>query len=123
MTQPGRCTTSLGGNGAIAAQVAPRGGEPRSKNYPNSFRGDRFEAELKTVGASNLILAGSMTRMWNRTARGAPNLGFALTVAVATATRALPGPDGPVAAAMVQPPARRAVGPVRRGGAGAADIS
>ncbi|GAS96756.1 nicotinamidase-like amidase [Mycolicibacterium canariasense] len=102
---PGSLYDITGESGAIAAQVAPRGGEPVIvKNYPNSFVETDFEAELKTVGASNLILAGFMTHMCvNSTARGAFNLGFAPTVvAAATATRALPGPDGPVAAATVQ---------------------
>lgn len=102
---PGSLYDITGESGAIAAQVAPRGGEPVIvKNYPNSFVQTDLDAELKTVGASNLILAGFMTHMCvNSTARGAFNLGFAPTVvAAATATRALPGPDGPVPAATVQ---------------------
>lgn len=102
---PGSLYDIAGESGAIAAQVAPRGGEPVIvKNYPNSFVETDLEAELKTVGASNLILAGFMTHMCvNSTARGAFNLGFAPTVvAAATATRALPGPDGPVPAEALQ---------------------
>jgi nicotinamidase-related amidase len=102
---PGSLYDITGESGAITAQVAPRGGEPVIvKNYPNSFVQTDLDAELKTVGASNLILAGFMTHMCvNSTARGAFNLGFAPTVvAAATATRALPGPDGPVPAATVQ---------------------
>lgn len=94
-----------GESGAIADAVAPRGGEPVIvKNYPNSFVHTDLENELKTVGATNLILAGFMTHMCvNSTARGAFNLGFAPTVvAAATATRSLPGVDGPVPAALVQ---------------------
>ncbi len=94
---PGSLYDIAGESGAIAAQVAPRGGEPVIvKNYPNSFVETDLEAELKTVGASNLILAGFMTHMCvNSTARGAFNLGFAPTVvAAATATRALPGVAG-----------------------------
>lgn len=102
---PGSLYDIEGQSGAIAAQVAPRGGEPVIvKNYPNSFVQTDLENELKTIGASNLILAGFMTHMCvNSTARGAFNLGYAPTVvAAATATRSLPGVDGPVAAAMVQ---------------------
>lgn len=102
---PGSLYDITGESGAIAAQVAPRGGEPVIvKNYPNSFVQTDFESELKTVGASNLILAGFMTHMCvNSTARGAFNLGFAPTVvSAATATRSLPGPDGPVSAAAIQ---------------------
>lgn len=102
---PGSLYDIAGESGAIAAQVAPRGGEPVIvKNYPNSFVQTDFESELKTVGASNLILTGFMTHMCvNSTARGAFNLGFAPTVvSAATATRSLPGPDGPVSAAAVQ---------------------
>ena len=50
------------------------------------------------VGVKNLVVVGFMTHMCiNSTARGAFNLGYAVTVpAAATATRALPAPDGSV---------------------------
>jgi nicotinamidase-related amidase len=102
---PGSLYDIAGESGAIAGQVAPRGGEPVIvKNFPNSFVQTDLENELKAVGATNLILAGFMTHMCvNSTARGAFNLGFAPTVvAAATATRSLPGPAGPVSAAALQ---------------------
>lgn len=88
--------------GAIADKVAPVAGEPVIvKNYPNSFVGTDLEAQLKSTGRSNVVLAGFMTHMCvNSTARGAFNLGFAPTVvAAATATRDLPGTDGRVVTA------------------------
>lgn len=89
--------------GAITPRVAPRDGEPVVvKGYPNSFVQTDLDERLRSLGASNLVLAGFMTHMCvNSTARGAFNLGYAPTVvAAATATRALPGVDGqPVVAA------------------------
>ena len=102
---PGSLYDVDGESGAIVAQVAPRDGEPVVvKNYPNSFVGTDLEQRLKSLGASNLVLAGFMTHMCvNSTARGAFNLGFAPTVvAAATATRALPGVDTTVPAAAMQ---------------------
>ena len=99
---PGSLYDINGESGAIVAQVAPRDGEPVIvKQYPNSFVQTDLDEHLKAIGASNLLLTGFMTHMCvNSTARGAFNLGFAPTVvAAATATRALPGVDGPVAAA------------------------
>jgi nicotinamidase-related amidase len=87
--------------GAIVDRVAPREGEHRIvKNYPNSFAGTDLESHLRGKGATNLVLAGFMTHMCvNSTARGAFTAGFAPSVvAAATATRALPGPDGTVPA-------------------------
>jgi nicotinamidase-related amidase len=94
-----------GESGAIVVQVAPRDAEPVVvKNYPNSFVKTELDGLLKTVDASNLVLAGFMTHMCvNSTARGAFNLGYSPTVvAAATATRALPGvgEDAVPAAAM-----------------------
>jgi nicotinamidase-related amidase len=86
-------------SGAIVARVAPRDGEPVVvKQYPNSFVETDLEERLKSVGASNLVVAGFMTHMCvNSTARGAFNLGYAPTVvAAATATRSLPGVAGEV---------------------------
>lgn len=91
--------------GAIVDRVAPREGEHRIvKNFPNAFVGTDLDEHLRARGAQNLVIAGFMTHMCvNSTARAAFNAGFASTVvAGATATRALPGPDGPVAASALQ---------------------
>ncbi|GLZ48670.1 isochorismatase [Actinomycetospora sp. NBRC 106375] len=91
--------------GAIVDRVAPRDGEHRIvKNFPNSFVGTDLDEYLRGVDATNLVLAGFMTHMCvNSTARGAFNAGFAPSVvAAATATRALPGPDGAVPASSLQ---------------------
>lgn len=83
--------------GAIVDRVAPRGDEPVIvKQFPNSFVQTDLDERLKSLGASNLVLAGFMTHMCvNSTARGAFSLGYAPTVvAAATATRTLAGPDG-----------------------------
>ncbi|BBY84409.1 cysteine hydrolase family protein [Mycolicibacterium tokaiense] len=102
---PGSLYDIDGESGAIVAQVAPRGDEPVVvKSYPNSFVQTDLEERLTAVNATNLVLAGFMTHMCvNSTARGAFNLGYAPTVvARATATRELPGVDGPVPAAALQ---------------------
>ncbi|WP_029116055.1 isochorismatase family protein [Mycobacterium sp. URHB0044] len=103
---PGSLYDIDGESGAIVEQVAPRDGETVViKQYPNSFVQTDLDSCLKTVGASNLVLAGFMTHMCvNSTARGAFNLGYAPTVvAAATATRALPGVTGEtVPAAAIQ---------------------
>ncbi|MER2251938.1 cysteine hydrolase family protein [Methylorubrum podarium] len=83
--------------GQISDEVAPRAGEPViTKAYPSSFAGTDLQAQLEAAGVKDLILAGFMTHMCiNSTARSAFTLGFRPTVvASATATRALPGPDG-----------------------------
>jgi nicotinamidase-related amidase len=85
--------------GAIADKVAPVAGEAVVvKHYPNSFVGTELETHLKAAGVKDLVVAGFMTHMCiNSTARGAFNLGYTVTVpAAATATRALPAPDGSV---------------------------
>ena len=85
--------------GEIADKVAPAAGEAVVvKHYPNSFVGTELDARLKAAGVKNLVVVGFMTHMCiNSTARGAFNLGYAVTVpAAATATRALPAPDGGV---------------------------
>lgn len=85
--------------GAIADKVAPAAGEAVVvKHYPNAFVGTDLDARLKAAGVKNLVVAGFMTHMCiNSTTRGAFNLGYAVTVpAAATATRALPAPDGSV---------------------------
>jgi nicotinamidase-related amidase len=102
---PGSLYDVNGESGAIVEQVAPRGDEPVVvKGHPNSFVQTDLDERLKAVGATNLVLAGFMTHMCvNSTARGAFNLGYAPTVvAAATATRELPGVDGPVPAAALQ---------------------
>lgn len=100
--------------GQISDQVAPGPGEPVIiKNYPNSFVGTDLDARLRQAPGRELILAGFMTHMCvNSTARGAFNLGYHPTVvASATATRALPGPDGvPVPAAALQAASLAAIG-------------
>jgi len=85
--------------GQISHEVAPRKGEAVIvKHYPNAFVQTDLEARLREAGAKDVIIAGFMTHMCvNSTARGAFSLGFRPTVvAAATATRALPGPDGGV---------------------------
>ncbi|MCG5248498.1 cysteine hydrolase family protein [Methylorubrum extorquens] len=100
--------------GQISDEVAPREGEPViTKAYPSSFVGTDLQAQLEAAGVKDVILAGFMTHMCvNSTARSAFNLGFRPTVvASATATRALPGPDGAtVPAAAVQAASLAALG-------------
>ena len=89
--------------GAIVPRVAPRGDEPVVvKNLPDAFVGTDLQERLGPD--RDLVLAGFMTHMCiNSTARGGFNRGYRpAVVAAATATRALPGPDGPVSAAAVQ---------------------
>ena len=92
--------------GQISDEVAPKDGEAIvTKAYPSAFVGTDLEAQLKAAGVEDVIVAGFMTHMCvNSTARSAFSLGFRPTVvAAATATRALPGPDGAtVPAAAVQ---------------------
>jgi nicotinamidase-related amidase len=92
--------------GAIVDRVAPRAGEPVVvKGFPDAFVQTDLHDRLQAVAGRNLVLAGFMTHMCvSSTARGAFNLGYRPTVvAAATATRALPGPDGdPVPAAVLQ---------------------
>ncbi|GJE46783.1 cysteine hydrolase family protein [Methylobacterium soli] len=85
--------------GQISDPVAPRDGEAViTKSYPSAFVGTDLQARLETAGIESLIVAGFMTHMCvNSTARSAFSLGFRPTVvASATATRALPAPDGSV---------------------------
>ncbi len=91
--------------GAIADVVAPAAGETVIvKAYPSSFEQTSLDAELKKRGITDLVIAGFMTHVCvNSTARAAFNHGYRATVVGnATATRALPNPDGGVvpAAAM-----------------------
>ncbi|MGH4027999.1 isochorismatase family protein [Actinomycetota bacterium Odt1-20B] len=90
--------------GAISDEVAPVDGETVVvKQFPNSFHATELEKTLTGLGfgpgsGKDLVLAGFMTHMCVAfTAQGAFNLGYRPTVvAEATATRALPGPDGSV---------------------------
>ncbi|MER5731854.1 isochorismatase family protein [Streptomyces sp. NPDC002138] len=86
--------------GSISPEVAPRDGEPVVvKTVPNAFHATTLEEVLRERGAGpDLVLAGFMTHMCvTFTAQGAFNLGFRpAVVAEATATRALPAPDGGV---------------------------
>ena len=88
--------------GQIVDRVAPREGElVIVKTFPNAFTGTDLDVRLAAAPGKDLILAGFMTHMCvNSTARGAFNLGYRPTVvAGATATRALPGPDGKLVSA------------------------
>ena len=91
--------------GAIVDRVAPREGEGVVvKNFPNAFVGTDLLDRLQAGSTTDLVLAGFMTHMCvNSTARAAFNAGFSSTVvAGATATRALPSPNGTVPAASLQ---------------------
>jgi len=88
--------------GQIVDRVAPREGElVIVKTFPNAFTGTDLDERLAAAPGKDLVLAGFMTHMCvNSTARGAFNLGYRPTVvAGATATRALPGPDGKLVSA------------------------
>lgn len=88
--------------GAIASEVAPIKGEKVIvKNYPNAFVQTSLDAELKSLGIKNIVLAGFMTHMCvNSTAHGGFNLGYAPTiVASATATRPLMSANGKILSA------------------------
>ena len=94
-----RRTTSRAPIGAIADVVAPAAGETVIvKAYPSSFEQTSLDAELKKRGVTDLVIAGFMTHVCvNSTARAAFNHGYRATVVGnATATRALPNPDGGV---------------------------
>lgn len=83
--------------GAILPQAAPIAGETVvMKRLPNAFAGTELHERLQQAGRNTLILAGFMTHMCiSATARAALDLGYQTTViADATATRALPAPDG-----------------------------
>jgi nicotinamidase-related amidase len=85
--------------GMISTEVAPIEGESViTKQFPNAFIQTELDAQLKTLGVHNIVLAGFMTHMCvNSTAHGGFNLGYApIVVASATATRALPASDGSV---------------------------
>jgi nicotinamidase-related amidase len=83
--------------GAILPQAAPIAGEPViMKRLPNGFAGTELHERLQQSGRNNLLVAGFMTHMCvSASVRAALDLGYHTTViADATATRALPAPDG-----------------------------
>ena len=83
--------------GAILPQAAPVAGEPViMKRLPNGFAGTELHERLQQAGRNTLIVAGFMTHMCiSASVRAALDLGYQSTViADATATRALPAPDG-----------------------------
>ena len=83
--------------GAILPQAAPSAGEAVvAKGLPNAFARTELHERLQQAGRNTLILAGFMTHMCiSASARAALDLGYQTTViADATATRALPAPDG-----------------------------
>ncbi|MFH9727946.1 isochorismatase family protein [Streptomyces sp. NPDC017254] len=86
--------------GAISDEVAPAEGEKVVvKQFPDAFHATDLEETLKDLGAgTDLVVAGFMTHMCVLfTAQGAFHRGYRPTVvAEATATRALPAPDGTV---------------------------
>jgi nicotinamidase-related amidase len=87
-------------SGAIVPQAAPAASEPLiMKRLPNAFTGTELHERLQATGRRNLIVAGFMTHMCISTsARAALDLGYQTTIAAdATATRALPAPDGGMA--------------------------
>ncbi|WP_020422808.1 isochorismatase family protein [Amycolatopsis sp. ATCC 39116] len=89
--------------GAISPEVSPADGEPVVvKRFPDAFHETELEKVLRELGSgTDLVLAGFMTHMCvTFTAQGAFNRGYRPTiVAEATATRALPAPDGTAVAA------------------------
>jgi nicotinamidase-related amidase len=81
----------------IAEPVAPQQDETIiTKTLPNAFAGTNLEETLSRIGRKNLIVIGYMTHMCvSSTVRAALDRGYHTTiVAKATATRALPSPDG-----------------------------
>lgn len=100
--RPGGLFDAEGEFFAIAAPVAPRGGEPVvEKAAPNAFAGTDLDAVLKGLDAKTLIVAGFMTHMCvSSTVRAALDLGYGCTVlAPACATRDLPDGSGGIVAA------------------------
>ncbi|MFD8596693.1 isochorismatase family protein [Kitasatospora sp. NPDC059646] len=94
--------------GAISAELAPADGEPVVvKTFPDAFHATELAQVLTGLGAGperpDLVIAGFMTHMCVAfTAQGAFRNGYRPTVvAEASATRALPGPDGGVLPAAV----------------------
>jgi nicotinamidase-related amidase len=98
VTQMGQAGSLFdGAGGAILPQAAPVQGEPIvTKRLPNAFAGTDLHDRLQQAGRRNLILVGFMTHMCiSASARAGLDLGYHVNVvADATATRALPAPDG-----------------------------
>lgn len=72
--------------------VAPREGENViRKNFPNAFRATQLDTKLRSLGVTELVVAGMMTHMCIDTSvRAAFDLGFTVELAHdACATRAL----------------------------------
>lgn len=87
------------------AAVAPRAGElVLQKNFPNAFRATRLDTELRSLGVTELVVAGMMTHMCIDTSvRAGFDLGFKIDLAFdACATRNLRFGETDVAAAQVQ---------------------
>lgn len=82
---------------AIVPALAPLDGETVVvKRLPNSFAGTDLDALARATGRTELIVAGFQTHMCiSSTVRAALDLGWRTTVVgAATATRALPDPQG-----------------------------
>jgi nicotinamidase-related amidase len=95
--KPGGLFDRTAARGAIAALVAPQGGETVvEKGLPNAFADTDLKALLEATGRKNLIIAGLMTHMCvSSTARAALDLGFRVTIdAASCATRDLPDGRG-----------------------------
>ena len=95
--RPGSLFDPDASRGAIADPAKPAGGETViGKKLPNSFAGTDLQKALEATGRRNIVACGFMTHMCvSSTVRAALDLGYQTTViADATATRALPAPDG-----------------------------
>jgi nicotinamidase-related amidase len=95
--KPGGLFDRSAARGAIAALVAPQGGETVvEKGLPNAFADTDLKALLEATGRKNVIIAGLMTHMCvSSTARAALDLGFRVTIdAASCATRDLPDGRG-----------------------------
>lgn len=89
----------------IHPSVAPLAGETVvRKHFPNAFRETSLLAQLRTLGTTQLVIAGMMTQMCIDTStRAAADLGFQCLLAHdACATRALAFGGATVSAADVQ---------------------
>jgi nicotinamidase-related amidase len=82
------------------------------KRLPDSFAGTDLDAAIAATGRSSLIVVGFMTHMCvDSTVRSALNRGHPCgVVAKACASRDLPGPSGPVAAATMHAASLAALG-------------
>ena len=99
----------------IHASVSPLAHEPVIiKHYPNSFRDTGTEQVLRSLGVTELVVAGMMTHMCvDTTVRAAFDMGFACHLAHdACATRDLAFMDAVVPAQQVQAAYMAALGSV-----------